>query len=501
MTSIFSNEQQTKMQMRILLFGLVEMCIGFTGAILADATSVFNLLVLLSGVAGVAALAFCLVNPVNIKVYDVLGMALVLAYGTGTLNSLVTFTMDNKDLLLNSSVEEYWLSRTLGMATAAAGFLHVVGRFDSNGYVFPKFNPIDLLANRAIWFVGIIAAIAVIFIATGKLGFMAGLASEEGYVGVSATTAIVLDLMTPAGALSLYFGRKASERNQKVIFITVAIMLLLIQFGLGRRIFVFSLITYVMAAILAKRPEKIFSVRNIVILLVIVMLVQLATSAFFMLRVARYSFKASLKPPSIVEMIPEAIKVYKDRDRLYIAEQIHENLSSRTFVLEYLSTLSERAADKDPTYGQDLMRAVVVATPIILYWGKYKNPLFGSEEDLLNRHFGLPVWDAANTVLTASVGDFGEVGFFVIPGIICFIFSIFLRMSYAFATPTSGMLVSFFICKALLSVEDDIVAYFTSARSVFILLAITWLVFSLRIDLSKRTYKLNNELLIKNKIS
>lgn len=501
MTSIFSNEHQSKMQMRILFFGLAEMCLGFAGAILSDATSIFNLLVFFSGVAGVAALAFCVLNPANIKVYDVLGMALVLAYGTGTLNSLVTYAMDNKDLLLSSSVDEYWLSRTLGLATAAAGFLHVIGRFDNNGYVFPKFNSIDLQSNRAIWFVGIIAAIAVIFIATGKLGFMADLTSKEGYVGISSTTAIILDLMTPAGALALYLGRKAEDRNMKVIFITIAAILLLIQFGLGRRIFVFSLLVYVMAAILAKRPEKIFSVRNVVILLAIVMLVQAVTSTFFILRVARYSFKASHKPPSIVEMIPEAIKIYKDRERLYIAEQINENLSSRTFVLEYLATLSERASVIGPTYGQNLLRAVVVATPIIFYWGKYKNPLFGSEEDLLNRHFGMPVWDASNTVLTASIGDFGEIGFFVIPVILCFLFSIFLRIAYALATPTSGILVSFFICKALLSVEEDVVAYFTSARSVFILLAITWLVFSFKPSKSKRTYTLQNKSPIRNKIS
>lgn len=501
MTSIFSNEHQSKMQMRILFFGLAEMCLGFAGAILSDVTSIFNLLVLFSGVAGVAALAFCLINPTTIKVYDVLGMALVLAYGTGTLNSLVTYAMDNKDLLLSSTVDEYWLSRTLGLATAAAGFLHVVGRFDSNGYVFPKFNSIDLQSNRAIWFVGIIAATAIIFIATGKLGFMADLTAVEGYVGISSTTAIVLDLMTPAGALALYLGRKADERNKKVIFITLAIILLLIQFGLGRRIFVFSLIIYVMAAILAKRPEKIFSARNIVILLSLVMVVQAVTSTFFILRVARYSFKASHETPSIVQLIPEAIKVYKDRERLYIAEQIQENLSSRTFVLEYLATLSERSSVIGPTYGQNLLRAAVVATPIILYWGKYKNPLFGSEEDLLNRHFRMPVWDASNSILTASVGDFGEIGFFVIPVILCFIFSLFLRMTYTLAAPISGILVSFFICKVLLSVEEDVVAYFTSARSVFILLAIAWPVFSFKTGLSMRTYALGNESAVKSKIS
>jgi hypothetical protein len=475
--TIAINKHQSNMQMAILIFGVAEICIGLAGAIAADFTSVFNLLALLSGIAGLVAVTFCVLHPASIKVYDILGMALMLAYGTGTLNSLVSCILDNKDLLLSSSVSEYWLSRTLGLTTAAAGFLHIVGRLDSKGYLFVPLDFKDFQVNRALLFVGSILAVSLIFIATGKLGFMADVASVEGYVGISASTSLVLDMMTPAGALALYLGRKVEQRNIKILFFAVATILLLIQFGLGRRIFVFSLLIYVLTAILAKRPEKIISVRNIVMMLIIVMLVQAATSAFFIMRMARYSFKATHKTPSIVEMIPEAIKVFKDRERLYIAEQIQENLSSRTFVLEYLATLSERTSVMEPTYGQNLLRAAVVATPIILYWGKYKNPLFTSEEDVLNTHFRIPVSDAANTVLTGSVGDFGEIGFFVLPVLVCLILSLFLRLSYSLTPAIAGMLISFLVCKTLLFVEADMVSYLTSMRSILIFIVILYFVF------------------------
>ena len=52
MNSLFSKDYQAKMQMLNLLFGIAEMCIGFTGVILSDFISVFNLLALLSGTAG-----------------------------------------------------------------------------------------------------------------------------------------------------------------------------------------------------------------------------------------------------------------------------------------------------------------------------------------------------------------------------------------------------------------------------------------------------------------
>ena len=464
--------------MVILLFGMAEMCIGFAGVILADFVPIFDTLVVLSGIAGLLAIAFCVTHPANIKTYDILGMALVIAYGTGTLNSLVSYALDNKDLLSSSSVSAYWLSRTLGLSTAAAGFLHIVGRFDSKGYLFPQFDSYDLQARRALWLVGITAVVAVLFIATGRIGFMGGLAAVQGSVEVSTSAAIALELMLPVGALALFLGLKVEQHNRKIIFISLALVLLLTQFGLGRRIFVFSLLIYLMAALLARRPKRLFSVRNIMILAGAAMLAQAATTGFFTLRLAKNMLNRQNATPSIVELIPKAVSIYKDRERLHLAEQIHENVSSRTFVLEYLALLSSRASQIEPAYGTNLVRALIMAAPSILYPTKYKSPLFESEEDLLNPHFRLPVWDAANSVLTASVGDFGEIGFFILPGVICFIFSMVLRLTYYLAPPVAGMLVSFLICRTFFSVEDEVTAYFTSFRSIFIVLGISWLFFA-----------------------
>ena len=104
MNSISINQTDNDMQMKILLFGIFEMVIGFSGAILADFFSVFNLIAFFSGVAGLVALLFCVTQPSKIKVYDILAMAFVLAYGTGKLNSMVRYTLDGLDLLKISEV-------------------------------------------------------------------------------------------------------------------------------------------------------------------------------------------------------------------------------------------------------------------------------------------------------------------------------------------------------------------------------------------------------------
>ena len=256
-------DQRANMQKYIFVFGLLELAAGLLAAVASDFISVFHVITFFAGACGIMGAIFCVMQPASIKMYDVLGMSLMLAYGTGTLNSLVSFILDDKNLLLGSSVSEYWLTRTLGLTTAAAGFLHMIGRVDPRAYVFDILKPVDTEVRRATVFIAIIAITAVAFVATGKLGFMGSLSSGEGTVGISPTTSILVDLMTPAGALAMYLARKEERRTVAMLLFSMSAVLLLIQFGLGRRVFVFSLVVYMMAAVLAKRPKKLITLKNI----------------------------------------------------------------------------------------------------------------------------------------------------------------------------------------------------------------------------------------------
>jgi hypothetical protein len=469
-------------QMAILLFGIFEMSLGFAGVILSDFMPMFNVLTIFSGTAGLVALVFCITQPSNIKVYDVLGMALILAYGTGTLNSLASFAMDGNSLVDSSVMSDYWLSRSLGFATAAAGFLHVVGRLETGGYLFRKFDLSDLQAIRSIWFVGGVTLLLLLFVATGKLGFMGDTSLAAGYSNVSIVSTLVLALVTPTSALSIYLARIDTEKSRKLLFYLFAFILLAAQFGFGRRVFVFAAIINLMVAILAVRPKRYLSFKNLVVLILIALTVQAATTAFFTLRLARYTFKSVTTTPTIIQLVPEAWKIYQDRERLYLAEQISENTSTRSFVLEYLAQMSERSSRIEPLYGKNLARAIVVATPSLFYPSKFNNPLFGAEEDLANVHFRLPVWDASNSVLTASVDDFGEVGFFFLPVIFCVVFSIILRKTGSHAPPITIMLIGVLVCQILISVEVDINAYFSSLPVILIILISSWVLFTINIS-------------------
>jgi hypothetical protein len=470
------SQSDNNVQMKILLFGMIEMIIGFSGVILADFYSIFNLLTLLSGLAGLAALLFCVTQPAKIKLYDFLAMALILAYGSGTLNSLVTYTIDGMDLLKSSLVEEYWLSRSLGLVTAAAGFLHVIGRADSESYLFKNISFNETDKNRFFWFAFFIFVLTVIFIATGKLGFMGSVAIAKGYVNVSPSSAILLDLILPVGAVAFYIGLKEDTPKIKRLFIVVGLMLLFIQFGFSRRVFVFSALIYLTIFFLMSKPFRLLSLKNIVIFLIFGVVIQTVTTSYQILRISTYQNKNTEK--SIFQMVPDAIKVYEDKDFYHVDENIHNNLRSRTFVLEYLAREDKALSTIEPIYGTNLLRALVVSVPRIFFPSKYTNELFLQEENFIGSHFKLPITDSANTVITGSLADFGEVGVFLLPLLLCFIYSRILSACRKYMNPISSVFIAIFFSYRLISVEADIGIFFSTLRALIIFWFILWLLFN-----------------------
>lgn len=468
MTYLSKHQNEKNHEMVFLYIGILLAIIGSLGILLADIPGAFNCITVTGGIIGLFNLGFCLLNPRRLKTYDLLGAILLFGYATGALNSLIRYAIEGNSLILHSSASEYWLSRTLSLVIAATGFLHLIGRIDSNGYIFPKIDITNLEQKKFFWGLGGATLVILFLIITGKLGFMGSILTEKGSVEISTIGSLALDLITPAGATSVFLSVKSKNKNYKIYFLTVAIILLTIQFGLGRRIFVFTALTYVMAALLAEKPKKLFTFKYFFAAACLLLMVQIATTAFYTLRIANHAFKYDATPPSIVRLIPEAVDVYRNREKLFLDEKMKENISSRTFILEYLADLTSRTEVIDPMYGTNLLRAMIVTTPSFIYPGKYRNPLFATEEEIANPHFHMPVWDAANSILTASVIDLGQVGFFVLPGLFALIFSLALRTLKALLPPIAGVVLSFFVAKVMLSVETDITGYFSSLRTLFI---------------------------------
>ena len=151
-----------------------------------------------------------------------------------------------------------------------------------------------------------------------------------------------------------------------------------------------------------------------------------------------------------------------------------------------MAKLEKATSTIEPTYGENILRSLVVSTPGFLYPSKYRNKLFiQAEEVLFDRNFRLTSMDEGNTFLTAGVGDFGNFGLFAMPLFICLIFSSILKILNRLISPVRCSLISLFICYSVISVEKDLTGFFTSIRTIMIILFISWVFFNFNIKNNK----------------
>jgi hypothetical protein len=464
------------MQMTILLFGIFEILIGFSGAVLADFFSVFGLLTILSGFSGLVALIFCVFNFNKIKLYDLMAMAIVFGYGGGALNTLISFTLDGLDILKIAYVEEYWLSLTLGLVTASAGVLHVIGRFHNASALLKNFEVSADQKYLALLLISLVFALTLSMYINGEIGFMRD-TRIHGLVNVSIKATLIDILILPVSALTLFLSLKEESKMLKYTLMLISAVFLLITFGFGRRIFAISVLIYMMI-FFSKNDKKKLSLKNLVVLVFTIILVQVAATSFSLMRIAKYSLQDTSKNVSIVELIPKTLDTYFDSERLNTEEVIHKNVTTRTFVLNYLALLVKASSKFEPLYGENFLRALTFATPGILYPEKYQT-IFINEESLLTKQLRLRFFkDEAGSIFTGGVGDFGIYGLFAYPLILCLVFTTFLNTISRLFNPASYFLVSMTACYCIISIEQDLSSYLNVIRNILIILFILWLFFN-----------------------
>jgi hypothetical protein len=231
--------------------------------------------------------------------------------------------------------------------------------------------------------------------------------------------------------------------------------------------------------------KKLLSLKSLAIAVFVLMLISIMTDAFSAMRIAANSMPITSSKNTIVELIPKTIDVYLDSDRLGVDEKIHANLSSRTFVLGYLALLVKASSKFEPLYGEDFLRAVIISMPGILYPSKYNRPHY-DEEKLFNVNFRTEnIVDAAGSISTAGVGDFGIYGLFGYPLILCFAYSVFLRFINRLISPVKYFFISMIVCYSFISLEQDIAVFILNLRNILFILFILWLFFNFN---SKKTF-------------
>lgn len=457
-----TSEKENLAQAAIKMAACAGMVLAIIQYILPSALTLYWLNTTYLGLLGAAALIRCISSPGTSSAAMLLGATYGLAYGLGTLNTEIRSIENFNDIVKMTFTNREYISQAISLVLFTSSLLIFIGAIIRAPLMtresFLSQTPREVLLTS-----GMVALAAAAMVATGKIRFNYDIGNEEG--GISAVGQIVLISLCPAVGL-IAANLQRFDRRERLAAIFFAGILLLIQLMMARRLFAFTLVTAILCHFSTNQNKSIFSFKNIAIAIVIGLTLSAASKAFVSMRLASQTMP---KGSSISQTVPEAFRIIKNPERSGINSVVSENEETRTFVIGYLALLLERVESSPPLYGELAQFTAAIITPSAIWPGKYRYSSLGFEEAISHPHFGLPIWDAANSLFTSGLSDFGPAGAVLYPLIIGIFYSIITRIAnnQSAILPTTPLLIS--ICLTTLGAETGIASYFITIRDSIIL--------------------------------
>jgi hypothetical protein len=243
---------------------------------------------------------------------------------------------------------------------------------------------------------------------------------------------------------------------------------------IGRRVVGYSLLVSAYAAVrLSGKHFRVSLGRKVLVGTAGLIVAAVASFVFLGIRMATDQMESGNHPISTI-LDTATHTSFTDKQSLAIA--LTENVASRPMLLtQYLSLLSKGGDTPAPMRGQDALWSIKNTVPDVLYsaFGSSKDNvrLVGSEEGLANEHFGLPVFDDANSLFTGGLIDFGLLGLIAYPLIACFIARGFFFVVSCTLNSEGQLVLLLPMLWFFLTAEIELAGYFTELRDLIILLA------------------------------
>lgn len=353
--------------------------------------------------------------------------------------------------------------------------------------------------ERPLFLPGDLAGIAcgktlVVFIFFAALAALALLRGDLGYMGVyfvgerriswlGALIFVALPPLAISNLACLVYLPNDLRRYRKIFWATFLIFIVSL-IPTGRRVLIFTSIACVMIA----GPDLIPSIRkritpkSAVILVLLFVTLLYGYRIFYAMRICIWQLSHEDKPP-LTEVFPYLVDAMTDSYfRAELQEKLMENTTQRSFYfLSYFAGLlhaHERRAS--PALGE-LKYSLLMAVPSTLFQSKTRI-LPSSQEEISHPPLGLPVFDGANSLLTAGLNDLGLLGICVYPiGVVSLYIAIVRKMPKTWPRFVCAFVV-FRFAYQLLYVEDSMGGFVgSSLRDLFIVVALCLLIFKVPI--------------------
>ena len=406
----------------------------------------------------------------------VLAVALMAGYGGGALNTFVSFLLSGSDPFQGIDVPVNYIAFGFVMVCMASAILLAVGFVES-----PLFGPGDQIQfskqiERFVWVSALLVLPAMMH---GDLGYE-GAAVQAGSRRVSAFGMLVSGLpflSLPLVSVGLMQTKGSHRLRLIALFIAQAILI----FPQGRRVLFYSLLVSIYVVVnLAGRKIHVRAGQVVGVLLIAALLGAASNYVFAATRLAMDETNAKVKGgtlnASLVDGIPKVLETifYAPQS---VMQYLSDTLRTRTFVIGYISLLGRGGNIPPPMLGQDALFAVQIGIPDIFYTlvGADKTNIrkMEFEEFLINEHFGLPVYDDANSILTAGIADFGLIGIMAYPVLLCILYRIFLSSCNLLFEPFVGTAWKLIAMNLYLQTEVGLDGYLSLFRSM-LYFAVIW---------------------------
>lgn len=362
-----------------------------------------------------------------------------------------------------------WVSYTIILALIACAVLLIAAWFE------PKlFRPSEFVTvgRREEWLLWIGLTIVLTQVVAGQFGYE-GASASEGTNRVTFLSEIAgsfLLIMLPLSAI----GWMQASGFRRLRFGLIVLVSLVLTVPVGRRAFVYSLLVTAFAATQLSGVRLSISRQTKLLVGGVALAAALgATVLFLSIRLASDNLGPGNHPLS--ELTEETREVFQNP--VFVYDVTIDNLEGRPFLLtQYLSLLTKGGNMPAPMYGADLAFGVKMLIPDYFYklYGRNKDPLreINTEEGLANEHFHLPVFDDANSLLTAGVIDLGLFGIVVYPAAMCFFWRLLAFDVERICGRTGRLLFLLTALNLFLQAEVELGGYLVHARDTLIILGI-----------------------------
>ena len=260
------------------------------------------------------------------------------------------------------------------------------------------------------------------------------------------------------------------------VLLAVVLVELLWTIGQGRRYIVFQALILVVMFFLGRGRSQTF-----------ITIVKMVTAAamicaplwllFFSMRITNPTIQANTETPNEIVHLQNALETASSESS--VIDDMGANIKTRLYIIGYLASLIARVDIADPALGLGVLGDIIEAFPRPLFPGKEEfKHTYGRVEDLVNPRFNLEAGDEANSLVTASLGDFLWAGVIIYPLIVYGVVMIAIAMIKAMKHPTMAAYGLSYMILTYVQVEAALTDYVLPLR-VLLILMLVWFLYDI----------------------